>query len=80
MERARSQETGIFKQKPMDFMQIFKVTHSKLKYRQILIYLTVIWLLKALDNIGHLDRNLLVVQFVGARKMKFLSIGFMLAD
>lgn len=29
MERARSLETGIFKQKPMDFMQIFKDVQSK---------------------------------------------------
>ncbi|CAL5392093.1 unnamed protein product [Camellia sinensis] len=29
MERARSQETGIFKKKPADLMQIFKDVQSK---------------------------------------------------
>lgn len=28
MDRARFQETGIFKKKPADLMQIFKVTRS----------------------------------------------------
>lgn len=28
MERARSQDTGIFKRKPADLMQIFRVTHN----------------------------------------------------